>query len=215
MFCARCGQPVLEGPVFCLACGWPTDDARGDRSGAAGGPAAPLPPAGFWLRLLAQSLDAWALLLALAPVAGGAALAASRLGEGGRLAVAAGLLATLATGPWLYYALLECGPDRATPGKRALGLVVTDAAGGRLGFGRATARWFARALSTLPLSLGYALAAVPPRKRALHDLVTGTQVVRRRPAGAGAMVLGAVATAGLLAAGVGIQLWLHAYRGRG
>src|SRR5215216_4029552 len=41
---------------------------------------------------------------------------------------------------WLYYALQESSEYRATLGKRALGIVVTDLSGNRISFGRATGR---------------------------------------------------------------------------
>jgi uncharacterized RDD family membrane protein YckC len=45
---------------------------------------------------------------------------------------------------WLYFAGLESSAWQATIGKRALGLLVTDANGRRIGFGRATGRYFAK-----------------------------------------------------------------------
>lgn len=78
----------------------------------------------------------------------------------------------------LYWIGFERSACQATPGKRALALQVTDLDGHRLGAARAAARHFAGALSWLTLNLGHALAAVPPQKRALHDYVAGTRVVR-------------------------------------
>lgn len=88
-------------------------------------------------------------------------------GVGGFLMVAA-----------VYWIACECSPWQATPGKRALGLRVTDVDGQRIGFGRALARHLAGALSWLTLNLGHLLAAVPPERRALHDFVAGTRVLQ-------------------------------------
>jgi len=79
----------------------------------------------------------------------------------------------------LYWTAFECSRWQATPGKRALDLVVTDLRDQRLGPRRAIARHAAGALSWLTLNLGHALAAMPPHKRALHDYVSGTRVVQR------------------------------------
>lgn len=79
----------------------------------------------------------------------------------------------------LYWIVFECSRWQATPGKRALGLVVTDLRGERLNLFRAITRHGAGALSWLTLNLGHALAAIPPHKRALHDYLAGARVMQR------------------------------------
>lgn len=76
----------------------------------------------------------------------------------------------------LYHAGFECGPSRATPGQRLLGLHVTDAQRQRVGVGRALLRHFSGVASWLTLNLGHAMAAVPPSHLALHDRISGTRV---------------------------------------
>lgn len=78
----------------------------------------------------------------------------------------------------VYYAGFERSPWQATPGKRALGLIVTDADGRRIGFARALLRHAAGALSWLTLNIGHAMALLPPRRVALHDLMAGTRVIQ-------------------------------------
>ncbi|TCT25310.1 RDD family protein [Thermomonas haemolytica] len=107
-----------------------------------------------------------------------------------RLQAAAGALTaalgTLLGLPLLLYALLamawalgfEASPWQATPGQRALGLRVTDAAGARAGAGRVLLRHLAAGLSWASLNLGHALAAFPPHL-ALHDRLSGTRVLAR------------------------------------
>jgi uncharacterized RDD family membrane protein YckC len=80
---------------------------------------------------------------------------------------------------WLYYAVMESSPWQATLGKRALGMAVTDLAGNRISFGRATGRWFARIVSGIPLWLGYLIQPFTARRQALHDIIAGTLVVVR------------------------------------
>lgn len=70
----------------------------------------------------------------------------------------------------------------ATPGQRALGLRVEAAGGGRASPGRLLARFFAGGVSWLTLNIGHAIAAVPPRHLALHDVLSGTRVVLATPA---------------------------------
>ena len=65
----------------------------------------------------------------------------------------------------------------ATPGKRAMGLEVLRTDGGRLSFLTCLYReTVGRYLSSI-LLIGYLMAAVDPRKRALHDRICDTQVV--------------------------------------
>ncbi|TWH99107.1 RDD family protein [Luteimonas cucumeris] len=81
-----------------------------------------------------------------------------------------------------YWIGFERSPWQATPGKRALGLRVTDIDGEALDWRRATARHFAAAPSWLLLNLGHALAAWTPQKRALHDYIASTRVAADRGA---------------------------------
>lgn len=106
--------------------------------------------------------------------------------------------------PWSV--LFEQSPWQATPGKRALGLVVADAQGRRLKGGHALLRFLACGLSWLTLNLGHALAALPPHL-ALHDRISDTRVLRL----AGSPRLPAWAKAWLVAqllAGVVAFAWL-------
>lgn len=143
-------------------------------------------PAGFWLRVAAMLIDGvilgfamGALVLGLAVVGGFAAASMSDAASPLLGAVVMVAWVTAMAGQWAYFAFMESSSRQATLGKMALGLTVTDLGGRRLGLGRATGRYFAKILSTLPLHLGYLLAAFTERKQALHDLVAGTLVVRR------------------------------------
>ena len=83
---------------------------------------------------------------------------------------------------WLYEALMTSSPSGATLGKLALGLRIVRADGAQLSFGRATARHFLKVLITplVPLAIGYLMAAFTARKRALHDVLADTLVIRLR-----------------------------------
>ncbi len=69
---------------------------------------------------------------------------------------------------------------QASPGKRALGLRVVAASGGRPAAWRSVWRFLAGAASWLSLNLGHALAALPPRHLTLHDRLSETRVLARR-----------------------------------
>lgn len=179
------------------------------------------PPAGFWRRYAAYSLDAaaigliclpllWSRLQHAASVVQGAAdtlldrifpmldqyssgyevvpwdfLDLARDPELHRLMLqpAADLLRLGLQGTVVVVAVAavwfiasESSRWQASPGKRLLGLRVTDMHGGRCGRGRIALRFVAGAPSWLLLNLGHALAGVTPGKRALHDYLAGTRV---------------------------------------
>ena len=66
-----------------------------------------------------------------------------------------------------------------TVGKRLLGLYVLRPDGGKAGFGRALARYFAGILSILLVGIGYLMIGFRSDKRGLHDLICDTVVVRK------------------------------------
>jgi uncharacterized RDD family membrane protein YckC len=79
---------------------------------------------------------------------------------------------------WPYFALMESNRWQATLGKRALDLKVTDLNGDRISFGRATARYFAKAMSAMLFMLGY-LISFGDKRQTLHDCLVRTLVLRR------------------------------------
>lgn len=81
---------------------------------------------------------------------------------------------------WLYSALMESSAKQATLGKMALGIVVTDLNGRRISFARATGRYFSKAFLSAILLIGYIIAAFTEKRQALHDIIAGTLVVKRR-----------------------------------
>lgn len=78
----------------------------------------------------------------------------------------------------LYFSLLESSKWQATLGKRAVGILVTDERGGKISFGRALGRHFAKLLSSIILYIGFIMAGFTERKQALHDLIAGTLIIR-------------------------------------
>lgn len=129
-------------------------------------------------------------------------------------------LGTLLVTPVLVYALLalpwsilfEQSSWQATPGKRALGLRVADEHGRRLKAGHALLRYLACGLSWLSLNVGHAMAALPPRRLALHDRLSDTRVLRTGQAGLPAWAKGWIAlqVIGGLFACAWLFLWLQA-----
>lgn len=79
---------------------------------------------------------------------------------------------------WLYFTLFESSSWRATPGKRILGLQVTDTEGRRISFGRANKRYFSKLLSDI-LYLGYLPIIISDRHQGLHDRIADTVVLHK------------------------------------
>ena len=79
---------------------------------------------------------------------------------------------------WLYFAFMESGPRQATWGKRLLKIKVVGKDGGRISFARATGRAFSKWLSSMIMYIGFIMAGLTNRKRALHDYIVDTYVVR-------------------------------------
>ena len=151
-------------------------------AGAAGGTT----QGGFWKRVVAYVIDGVLLGVVMAILM--TVLSAGSMAAGSPEAVAAALgmigvlnLASI-VGMWLYFALMESSARQATLGKMALGLVVTDLEGRRIGFGRATGRFFGKILSGLIFAIGFLMAGFTARKQGLHDMLASTLVANKDPA---------------------------------
>ncbi|HQS83857.1 MAG: hypothetical protein B7Y25_03020 [Alphaproteobacteria bacterium 16-39-46] len=92
------------------------------------------------------------------------------------IVVCFGLLSILFS--WGYYACFQSSRLQATPGMKAFSIRITDYAGERISFWRASGRFFAAILSGIMLYAGYLMMVFTPRKQALHDYIAKTLVVR-------------------------------------
>lgn len=144
------------------------------RTGAVGRGTAGPRYAGFWLRFAAYLIDIVLLFIVEAVLAVGVLVMAPH-----DMRALANVLPVSSAIAWAYFALFESSPLRATVGKYALGLYVSDLRGDPIGFGRATARYWLKLVSSLTLLVGWIMAAFTPRKQALHDMLAGTLVLRR------------------------------------
>jgi uncharacterized RDD family membrane protein YckC len=204
VFCSKCGAQNFATAQSCQKCSGglsvglaPMPPAMPAQAYAAA-PAvayAAVPTSrygGFWLRLLAHLIDHVILGLVAAPLFFILVLpvivrvvheAESNQEPSPELIVAIVssvfvyiLLAFV--GQWLYEALLTSSSWQGTVGKRVLQLKVTDELGNRIGFGRATGRFFAKILSSMLFCIGFIMIGLTDRKRGLHDMLAGTLVMR-------------------------------------
>ena len=142
--------------------------------------------AGFWRRFWALLLDGIVMNIVMIPIqmVVGAPMWAYSDGdltpEGfmALLSKFAALFFFTCLVQWIYFAFLESSERQASLGKMALGIKVTDLEGRRISFGRATGRYFARFITACTLLIGYLMQIFTRRRQTLHDLITGTLVVR-------------------------------------
>jgi len=170
MFCSQCGAENADSAEVCAQCGRSLT-AVAPVAAAAG----PSVFASFWIRVGATLIDQVIIIGSMLLL--GLITALSALMP--PLMILLGILIWIASfvGPWLYAALFESSAMQATPGKKAIGLKVTDLQGNRISFGRATGRHFAEIITGLTLFVGYVMVAFTQKRQSLHDMIAGTVVV--------------------------------------
>ena len=134
--------------------------------------------AGFIARGLAMTIDGVVLMIPLVLFSFLIMPPVAELGDGKKLAMA--ITMTQIVGNFVivsYSSLMESSRRGGTVGKQAMRIRVTDLEGRRIGLGRAVWRNVAKPFSAF-LLLGFILALLTPRKQTLHDLVSGTVVVK-------------------------------------
>jgi uncharacterized RDD family membrane protein YckC len=79
-----------------------------------------------------------------------------------------------------YYTFFV-GKFGATPGKMATSLLIVNADGSKVSYAKALGRYFATEFISgcFTLGIGYLMVAWDPEKRALHDRICGTRVIRK------------------------------------
>lgn len=179
----------------CPACDTPLDLGLGTDAApacpACGQPLVPVRVAGFWRRLVATFVDGLVLLVTAVPLFYALTRATAEPGPlRGGLSLD-GALQFLAVDPldillWLlpllgivglYFVLFTALSGR-TPGQKLVGIRVINRAGGPPGPWRAMLRLAGTALGLAPGGLGSLWMAFDREKRAFHDYLTGTYVVR-------------------------------------
>jgi len=192
-YCSECGQATASDDLarfgdrlICPLC----KDRYAQKLREGVMPVAGMRYAGFWIRVLAALIDSVILgtvssilqyamfpsMMTTTPITPGTnpfetlGPAMARAGW----AILASTLVSLTYSAWFMGAL------GATPGLMALGLKVVRPDGSPIGYGRAVARYFAAMLSGIILGIGYLMVAFDSEKRALHDMICDTRVIKTR-----------------------------------
>ncbi len=140
--------------------------------------------AGFWMRFLAYLVDSLLLGVIFVPLGFALGIVMAANADSGDAASTAliqvvnmGVNVVSIVAGWLYQSLLESSSWQGTVGKKLLGLRVTDMNGNRIGFGKATGRYFGKILSGMICFVGFIMVAFTEKKQGLHDMLAGTLVV--------------------------------------
>jgi uncharacterized RDD family membrane protein YckC len=179
-YCSECGQPWPPGDLarfgerlICSNC--KIAYAQKLREGVAS--AGTFVYAGFWIRFAATLLD-WVVLFVAGVVIQLLFIPMTRGGRMDRALMALGFEYLIGLAIGATYEGVFVSRMGATPGKLALDLKVVRPDGGPLSLGRAVGRYFAKIVSGIILMIGYIMAGFDSQKRALHDLLCDTRVIR-------------------------------------
>ena len=180
--CSQCGQLFAvdemvsyEGRFICAGC----KPAFFQRIKEGVSVAGPHVYAGFWIRFGARIVDGFILGIGLLIIW---FIVGMEMGTDGSLtAFVKQITITNRIGMLLNaaYVIFFIGKFGATPGKMACKLEVIRPDGSPMTYGRATGRFFAEIVTWFTLTIGYIMAAFDEEKRALHDRIADTRVVRK------------------------------------
>ena len=179
-YCSQCGQsrPADEFASFggLLVCGACKETyAQKLREGVS---TSALVYAGFWVRVGAVLVDGVILFMiqiVLQIAFFSLLVSRTNVNLGGTI-----LLNLFSVALGATYESVLISRYGATPGKMALGLQVVRPDGGPVSLGRAVGRYFSKMLSAMIIFIGYIMVAVDIEKRALHDIICDTRVIRVR-----------------------------------
>lgn len=195
VYCPYCGAEAQPGDIYCHSCGQEIEPSAAAPvkptvpvTGVPPPTAKPLYPAapafsyaGFWKRFAAWLLDSIILMVIGVPVTLAGWFLPWVVYDPlfflfGR-SIVTSIITTIIG--WIYFWGFESSSYQATPGKMALGIIVTDLNGSRISLGRAAARDLSKILSMLTIGIGFLMIGFTEEKRGLHDYIAGTLVINK------------------------------------
>ena len=180
-YCSECGRPfsnddmvAFGSALVCAEC--KPLFAQKLREGVV--PATAFRYGGFWIRVLALMIDG--LILQVVAMFYTPFLMSGHFDprDTSRVFVVFGMLTGIGFVVSLVYETWFVGRFGATPGKMVCRLKVVRPDGRPLTYQRSLGRVLCRMLDTATLWIGYIIAAFDDEKRALHDRICDTRVVR-------------------------------------
>jgi len=188
VICPQCGADITGGAELCPRCGERAPDPSAGLASPTPVPVAlrQVVYAGFWRRAAAYVFDILLLSLLLNPLILEPLIARNGISPEELYSFSSGharqifaIQMLIGFVAWVYWAVLESSPWRATLGKKLFGIEVTDLHGRRISFARATGRHFAKNLSLLMLGIGFLMAGFTERRQAFHDILASCLVVKK------------------------------------
>lgn len=180
-FCSECGRPYSSDDLVAfgnsLVCAFCKPVfAQKLREGVV--PVGAQQYGGFWIRFLAVLIDG--LILAVVSLFYSPFITMSGLDmhDPARVFVVFGILTGIGFLIRMAYETWFIGRFGATPGKMVCHLKVVRPDGRPLTYQRALGRFCAKVLNDFTLLIGYIIAGFDDEKRALHDRICDTRVVR-------------------------------------
>ncbi|MBB5173867.1 RDD family protein [Texcoconibacillus texcoconensis] len=190
-FCPGCGFRPLKSDQFCQSCGTETATQQemcvkcGVRLQQTGREYY----AGFWIRGVAHIIDGviltipiFILVAILSAVLVGIAMNDPYSTQTEALVNLLSFIQFIVLFLFcaFYYAIFHTSKWQATPGKKMVGIKVTDKNGNRISFLKAFWRAIAIWFSGLIFYIGFIIAAFTDKKQALHDFMANTHVIRSK-----------------------------------
>jgi uncharacterized RDD family membrane protein YckC len=182
MVCSRCSAKNPEDAKFCIECGAKFVSREENITSVSYSEFG-----SFWARFLAYCIDS--IVLALGSVIVGfigaffigfvLALMGMEVEEMENFFVGVYYILAIVLS-WLYFTVMQSSKLQATVGKKVCNLVVTDLMGNRISFGKANVRFWSKLISGAIFGIGYLMAAFTEKHQALHDMVAGTLVVKKK-----------------------------------
>lgn len=143
---------------------------------------------GFWTRFCARFVDGLILMIPnlILGVILGVGMGAKMMGRAanstdtGVVLMLQAIFQLVGMAIGITYEVYFVRKHDATPGKMALGLKLLRADGSKLSVGRIIGRYFANIVSGMILCIGYIMAGLDEEKRALHDRICDTRVIKTK-----------------------------------
>ncbi len=138
--------------------------------------------AGFWIRFWAKIIDGFLILIAVGALSVGVIVFTGMTLKEEAFNPDSPIFLIFYPILWaiqIGYSVWFLGRHGATPGKMITGLKVVGSDGSPVTYKRALGRFFAELLSSFTCNIGYIMAAFDEEKRALHDRICDTRVIRK------------------------------------
>lgn len=183
--CTECGKPfaddelvAFQDALICAGC--KPIFLQKIREGVSTGP---IIYAGFWIRFVAKFVD-WIIMMIISVLINFAFGTFTPMAMNNPENITATMLPSILAMllQWsimFFYVIWFVGKHAATPGKMICGLKIVTPQNGKVTYMRAFGRCFAEILSGITLYIGYIMAGFDSEKRALHDRICATRVIKK------------------------------------